>query len=119
LDKCEDRAKKKETIENYIKARDELFGSFRKLEELVGSFNENSPLWKSLCLADDTMQEMASNIIDDDCGTYGVSWLNWFVYDNDSGKNGYTAEIDGVSYVIKTVDDLLDLIDKYNEGEKK
>ena len=35
--------------------------------------------------------------------------LSWFVFENDCGRNGYEAGVDGDVRAVKTVEDLLDL----------
>ena len=38
--------------------------------------------------------------------------LSWFIWDNDCGRNGYEAGVDGDVRAVKTVEDLLDLAER-------
>ena len=43
---------------------------------------------------------------------YGVDWINWFMYENDFGKNKMKAW-DGDKLICQTVDELYDFIEQY------
>ena len=43
--------------------------------------------------------------------------LSWFVFENDCGRNGYEAGVDGDVRAVKTVEDLLDLAEREAESE--
>ena len=109
------RKEKVELIKEYISSKDSLFDSFGELEKLVGTFSENSPLWNSMCSIDNAFQKSVSLNISDTEMPDGTTWLNWFVYDNECGEKGYTAAVNGgENRSIKTIEDLLDLIDEDN-----
>ena len=42
-------------------------------------------------------------------------WLDWFVHDNDCGRKAYEAGYEGRLKPIRTVEDLLDLIEQEDE----
>jgi len=46
--------------------------------------------------------------------TLEMSWLEWFIYENNWGADGREAGYDGDVRPIRTFEDLLDLIDKEN-----
>lgn len=48
--------------------------------------------------------------IKDEVGYEG--WLEWFIYENDCGERGHEAGYDGNMKQIRTVDDLLDLMEE-------
>jgi len=52
--------------------------------------------------------------IKDEVGNEG--WLEWFIYENDCGGRGYGAGYDGNMKPVKTIDDILDLME---EGMKR
>jgi len=109
------REEKVELVKECIESRDSLFNSFGELEKLVGTFSESSPLWNSMCSMDNALQKSVSLNIGDVEMLNGMTWLNWFIYDNDCGKKGYTASVNaGKERSIKTIEDLLDLIDEDN-----
>ena len=113
------KEEKVKLVKECIDSRDNLFNSFGELEKLVGSFCDNSPLWKSLCDVDNTMQEAVSIVIGDTKMSDNATWLNWFIYDNECGKNGYNASVGGVDKEIWTIEDLIDLIDRDNQINSK
>lgn len=50
----------------------------------------------------------------DDFGIEG--WIDWFIYENDIGERGGEAGYDGNHKPVKTIDDVLDLME---EGAKR
>lgn len=52
--------------------------------------------------------------IKDEVGYEG--WLEWFVYENDCGDRGHDAGYDGNHKPVKTIDDILDLME---DGAKR
>ena len=43
-------------------------------------------------------------------------WLVWMIYENECGRRGHEAGYDGQIKPIRTVEDLLDLIEEGNNG---
>jgi len=56
-----------------------------------------------------TMQESYTRAIAQLVGDQG-EWLEWFAYENDMGKRGHPAEYEGKIKPIRTLEDLLGLI---------
>ena len=52
--------------------------------------------------------------IKDEVGYEG--WLEWFIYENDCGDRGHDAGYDGNHKPVKTIDDILDLME---DGAKR
>ena len=49
-------------------------------------------------------------------GVGNEGWLEWFIYENDCGQSGMEAGYDGNMKPVKTIDDILDLME---DGAKR
>ncbi len=78
---------------------------FRKLENIGFSFlaNRKFPLWEQHDkLFDITISSHYTDM--------GVDWINWFVYENDFGKGGLTANDRGnpICYDLKSLHEYIE-----------
>ena len=90
----------------------EVDDAFSRLEKALGiNFSESSDFYDAVWNAIETGIEAASIFMGDKSG-----WLSWHIYDNDYGKNHLEAGYDGKRNKIRTVKDLLELIE---EGKKR
>lgn len=96
---------KKETIEEFIRLHKERETLIDKLQELFG-FSDGVLMYETLF----SMENFVLNLAAEKIGDKG-DWLEWFVYDNECGSKGYEVTINGKEKKIKTVDDLLEVIE--------
>lgn len=96
---------KKEIIQKVIdshKKREELLDKF---QELFG-YTNGVFCYDVLLDVEDLNLKLASQLIGDEC-----EWLEWFIYENKCGENGHIAGYEGNLIPIKSIDNLLELID--------
>lgn len=96
---------KKETIEKFIKIHKQRELLIDKLQELFG-FTDSVMLYDTLFEMEDFSIELVEEIVGDK-----AKWIEWFVYENDCGESEYEAGPQDNFKKIKTVDDLLELIE--------
>jgi hypothetical protein len=96
---------KKETIEKFIKIHKQRELLIDKLQELFG-FADSVVLYDTLFAMEDFSIELVEEIVGDK-----TKWIEWFVYENDCGEREYEAGPKDNLKKIKTVDDLLELIE--------
>ena len=106
---------KKEIIQKVIdshKKREELLDKF---QELFG-FSDDGAFYDTIFQLEDLNLKLASQLIGDEC-----EWLEWYIYENKCGENGYEAGYEGNLIPIKSIDNLLELIDngKVNNDNTK
>jgi len=96
-----DKLKAMQVWEQVTKAVDKQFGDFEKLFGFV-----ESPFTDALFrMQSEYTEAVAKNVGD------ASDWLNWYQFDNDMGAKGYEAGIEGGTREIKTLEDLLWLIE--------
>lgn len=100
---------KKETIEKFIEFYKEREMLLDKIQELFG-FGDGCVFYDTIFQLEDFALKIAADNIGDKS-----EWLDWFVYENDCGEKGHTAGYDGNTKPIKTIDDLLELIEEDNK----
>jgi len=96
---------KKETIEKFIKIYKQRELLIDKLQELFG-FTDSVMLYDTLFAMEGFSIELVEEIVDDK-----DKWIEWFVYENDCGEKELEAGPRDNLKKIKTVDDLLELIE--------
>ncbi len=96
---------KKEAIEKFIKIYKQNELLIDKLQELFG-FTDSVMLYDTLFAMEDFSIELVEEIVDDK-----DKWIEWFVYENGCGEKEYKAGLRDNLKKIKTVDDLLELIE--------
>ena len=96
-----DKLKALQVWEQVTKAVDKQFGDFEKLFGFV-----ESPFTDALFrMQSEYTEAVAKNVGDDS------DWLNWYQFENAMGAKGYEAGIVGDMREIKTLEDLLWLIE--------
>ena len=96
---------KKEAVEKFIKIYKQKELLLDKLQELFG-FTDSVMLYDTLFAMENFSIELVEEIVDDK-----GKWIEWFVYENDCGEKEYEAGLFDHLKKIKTVDDLLELIE--------
>lgn len=96
---------KKEAVEKFIKIHKQKKLLIDKLQELFG-FTDSVMLYDTLFAMEDFSIELVEEIVDDK-----EKWIEWFVYENDCGEKELEAGRQDNLKKIKTVDDLLELIE--------
>jgi len=76
------------------------------LTAIIG-WDENGKIFRLL----ERMKELASKSVVM-TGTASEDWLDWYAYENDYGKKGNAAGIAGNLTPVKSVGDLLDVIER-------
>ncbi len=84
------------------KGRDDLY------DNLKLSFGDciESPLFAQLFATEDLALTYLKKLIGDE-----YDWLDWFIYENDCGKKGYEAGEKGNLKPVKTIEDILEIIE--------
>lgn len=98
------KEQKLKLLVNFKTNYNNISSTLDKLNALVGGSPEGK-LFNSVYDFIDSYIQTLAVIIGDEHG-----WLEWYIYDNDWGKKGYGATIDGKTINIKTFDDLLEVI---------
>lgn len=96
-------------LKEYVNERKKLVSYVDKLNKAI-DLNPESPLINKFYELDDLARKFLKIILTDD-----ADWLDWYVYDNDSGAKGYDAGYDKNLKPIKTEEDLLELIESEND----
>jgi hypothetical protein len=95
----------RETIEQLDEARDDL-------DRVVGG-NPEGQIYQAIARAVDLAIDCVAVAVGD---TKEDGWLDWFVYDNSWGEKGYEAGLIGDLRPVRTIADIVDLIEK-SKGE--
>jgi hypothetical protein len=103
---------KKEAVEKFIKIHKQKELLIDKLQELFG-FTDSVMLYDTLFAMEDFSIELVEEIVDDK-----EKWIEWFVYENDCGEKELEAGRQDNLKKIKTVDDLLELIEMNKKMEQ-
>lgn len=101
-----DRLEKKEVIARVIGNYVGLQESFNTLNKAIGD-TTGGPFFDRMWRMFDEYMASAETLIGDK-----EKWLGWFVYDNSCGASELKAGLGRRLKKIKTVDDLLDLIEE-------
>ena len=104
------RQQKSYTIGKLIDAHDAIHAQMDALK-LALDPNPGCPLYTAVFELIDVAILAAASAIGDSAG----EWLDWFVHDNDCGRKAYEAGYNDNIKPIRTVEDLLDLIEEGNE----
>jgi hypothetical protein len=84
------------------------------VEDVFGSYITESPFFKPIWeLFDHSLDSVVSQIGDEG------EWVRWFIYENDCGKKGYKAGLGNDLNKIKTVEELLELIEGNKQKENE
>jgi hypothetical protein len=82
----------------------------KQLIALFGDIKE-SPMYETIWQLFDHYTLALRTLLGDIPAEPVDAWMHWFCYDNDMGARGLTAGIKGGLKEIKTLEDLLDLIE--------
>ena len=104
------RKQKAQLIDTLIAAHDAAHAQMDALK-LALDPNPGCPLYTAVFELIDVAILAASSAIGDSAG----EWLDWFVHDNDCGRKAHEAGYDNRLRPIRTVEDLLDLIEAEDE----
>lgn len=96
-------------LKEYVKEHKKMVSYVDKLYETIDP-NPESPLINKFYEMDDLARKFLKIILTDD-----ADWVDWYVYENDSGAKGYEAGYDKNLKPIKTEEDLLELIESKND----
>ena len=96
---------KKEAVEKFIKIYKQKELLIDKLQELFG-FTDSVMLYDTLFAMEGFSIELVEELVGDK-----AKWIEWFVYENDCGEKEWPAGHRDNLKKIKTVDDLLELIE--------
>jgi len=99
---------RKEKIEEFIRLYKESGGIIDELRRIIDIAPESKLSESVYRLAEGYLEVLAESIGDKS------GWLSWFIYDNDMGKNEYQAGYDNKFRKIKSVDDLLLIMDEHD-----
>ena len=104
------REEKITLIEQLIKHKRDMDVFREKFDELFGvlpGFEGNGDCHYQVFdnLFNDFIKMVAKEIGDSDCG------INWFVWENDCGKEGLEADVNGEMKIIKTASDYIDFVE--------
>lgn len=99
------KREKKLLVSRLLLCHKNLDHAFESLGSSVG-LNPDSPLFSAAWGAFDGYTRVVSDLIGD-----RGSWLSWHIYENDCGKNGMKVVTSSEEFQIKTLDDLLRVID--------
>ena len=99
------------TKEEFIKLLS-LYGEFlkncRKYYELGIDFYESKfPTWT-------ITEELFDIIIEQNYNTYGIDWIQWFVYETDFQEKKMEAQ-EGETLICQSVEELYEYIEKYKK----
>ena len=95
---------------DHKQALSKVFDAFYK----VAGCNPEAPLPDASWKAFDAYTDLVAETIGDKDG-----WLTWFIWENDCGQKGMKAGFKGKTKKVKTVEDLIGLIDKPKDCRKK
>ena len=104
------RKQKAQLIDTLIAAHDAAHAQMDALK-LALDPNPGCPLYTAVFELIDVAILAAASAIGDSAG----EWLDWFVHDNDCGRKAYEAGYNDNLKPIRTVEDLLDLIEQGDE----
>ena len=104
------RQQKAQLIDTLIAAHDAVHAQMDALKITLDP-NPGCSLYTAVFELIDVAILAAASAIGDSAG----EWLDWFVHDNDCGRRGHEAGYDGQIKPIRTVEDLLDLIEAEEE----
>ena len=103
------RQQKSYTIGKLIDAHDAIHAQLDALKPTLNP-DPGCPLYTAVFELIDVAIMAAGEAIGDT-----ATWLDWFIHDNDCGRKGYDAGYEGRLKPIRTVEDLLDLIEAEEE----
>lgn len=98
----------KKRIERVISVYRETEKVFQALEALIPG--RSGPLCEAMWTLRAEYIGAVAELINDK-----ADWLEWFICENDCGKKGYMAQINGKRRKIKTAQNLIDLIHQDNK----
>lgn len=97
--------------EKMLAIQDWMF-AIENAESLIAPVREvliiapESPINEALDIVIDALTKTTSKLIGDH-----MAWLDWYADENDFGRNGLKAGLKGLEKPIKSLNDLMDLID--------
>ena len=104
------RKQKAQLIDTLIAAHDAVHAQMDALKLAIDP-NPGCPLYTAVF----ELLNVAIMATAEAIGGSAGEWLDWFVHDNDCGRKAYEAGYDNRLRPIRTVEDLLDLIEAEEE----
>lgn len=104
------RKQKAQLLDTIIAAHDAVHAQMDALKPTLNP-DPGCPLYTAVFELLDVAILAAASAIGDSAG----EWLDWFVHDNDCGRKAYEAGYNDNLKPIRTVEDLLDLIEAEEE----
>lgn len=105
---------KKKYISNLLESHKKLDLAFEDIFKIFGSGVIESEFWESIYSTFDTHLQTVKDVVGDK-----DDWIEWYLYDNDYGKKEFEAGYDSNLKPVKTIDDLLELIELGNNRDSK
>ena len=102
---------KEQLIKELCERHDVLEAEFDKIAKVMGDV-ANMPLFEEVWQTFSRYTEAVELLVGDG---RRYSWLSWFIYDNDCGRKGLEGGYDSGMKPIRTVKQLVRLIEKENE----
>ena len=103
---------RKEIIQKVIDEQKRTEKLIDKFQDLFG-FSDGVLCYDTLFKSEDLIYKLAAQLIGDD-----QDWLEWYIFENNCGEKGLEAGYDGQMKPIKSIDDLLELIDNKKHENK-
>jgi hypothetical protein len=100
------RKEKLKLLQNWQQCYENNEALLKLLKPIFGNVVE-SPIYTHLWNCFDELTVTTERLLGSN-----YTWLDWYCWDNEMGKKGHDAGYDGNLKPIKTLDDLLDLIEK-------
>jgi len=92
-------------IADHLVHYERLDSAFEKLEESLGC-TADSPLFRTVWESFDHCTAVVAQVVGDHQG-----WIEWYIYENECGAKGMAAGYDGAVMPVKTISDLVRLIE--------
>ena len=73
----------------------------------IDLYETDFPTWK-------ITEKFFDIIIEQNYNEFGIDWINWFIYENDFGRNKYDAFDEGKS-ICQDVNELYSYIEQYRK----
>jgi hypothetical protein len=107
------RAQKLDLLSAWFTQHTKADVATKQLITLFGDIQE-SPMYETIWQLFDNYTLALRTLLGDMPNEPKYAWMHWFCYDNDMGARGLTAVIKGKLKEIKTLEDLMDLIEGDN-----
>lgn len=105
------RSEKITLIQKTLEAHTELDRQREALEQLVGQFGENAPLYKAICKQQEHALDMCEQLVSDIPNPGQDSWLRWYIYENDCGAKSGEVVVNGTTFQVSNVETLVQVLE--------